>query len=71
MTIEELQKKNKQLLELVGKYDKFANELKNEYFSEINRENSFVNRWQDRVIKETCGELDALRNELEMIKNDK
>ena len=67
MTIEE---KYKKLLELVEKYDKFANELKNEYFSEINRENSFVNRWQDRVIKETCGELDALRNEFWGIKND-
>ena len=67
MTLEE---KYKKLLELVGKYDKFADELKNEYFSEINRENSFVNRWQDRVIKETCGELDALRKEFWEIKND-
>ena len=67
MTLEE---KYKKLLELVGKYDKFADELKNEYFSEINRENSFVNRWQDRVIKETRGELDALRNEFWGIKND-
>ena len=67
MTLEE---KYKKLLELVGKYDKFADELKNEYFSEINRENSFVKRWQDRVIKETCGELDALRNEFWEINND-
>lgn len=67
MTLEE---KYKKLLELVQKYDKFADELKNEYFSEINRENSFVNRWLDRVIKETRGELDALRKEFWEINND-
>lgn len=67
MTLEE---KYKKMSELVGKYDKFANGLKNEYFSEINRENSFVKRWQDRVIKETRGELDALRREFWEIKND-
>ena len=68
MTLEE---KYKKLLELVGKYDKFADELKNEYFSEINRETSFVNRWKDRVIKETRGELDDLRKEFWEIENDK
>lgn len=67
MTLEE---KYKKMSELVGKYDKFADELKNEYFSEINRENSFVNRWKDRVIKETRGELDALRKEFWEINND-
>ena len=66
-----LEEKYKKMLELVGKYDEFANELKNEYFSEINRENSFVNRWKDRVIKETRGELDALRKEFWEIENDK
>lgn len=67
MTLEE---KYEKLSELVKKYDKFADELKNEYFSEIDRENSFVNRWQDRVIKETCGELDALRKEFWEIKDE-
>ena len=67
MTLEE---KYKKMLELVGKYDKFADELKNEYFSEINRETSFVNRWKDRVIKETRGDLDALRKEFWEINND-
>lgn len=66
MTLEE---KYKKLLELVEKYDKFAVELKNDYFCEIGNRCEFRN-WVSQIIKETNHELFVLREELRSIKNE-
>lgn len=66
MTLEE---KYKKMLELVGKYDKFAVELKNDYICEISSKYEF-GTWLSSIIKETNDELLALREELRRIKND-
>lgn len=69
MTIEELQKKNKQLLELIKKYDKFAEELKIEYISEIEC-SYYLSKTKQRLINEARDEFNVLREELRSIKND-
>ena len=66
-----LKEKNKKLLELVEKYDKFAMSLRSQYFSELNSTSRLCSMAIMSIINETDVELYALRNELGMIKNDK
>lgn len=68
MTLEE---KYKKLLELVEKYDTFAMNLRSQYFSELNSTSRLCSMAIMGIINETDVELYTLRNELEMIKNDK
>ena len=66
MTLEE---KYKKLLELVGKYDKFAEEMKDEYISEIDR-GFFMPSTVTILINETNDEFNALRKELKEIEDE-
>ena len=66
-----LKEKNKRLLALVEKYDRFAMNLRGKYCSELNSTSRLGPMAIMSIINETDVELYALRNELEMIKNDK
>lgn len=61
MTLEE---KNKKLLELAWKYDKFACDLEHEYFTELNCNENLSTKTKDRIKLETEIELNALTREL-------
>lgn len=68
MTLEE---QNKRLLELVEKYDTFADWMTNKYCDEI-KEEFFYSDWlKKRLIKDAKDEFNVLRNELRRVKNDK
>lgn len=68
MTLEE---KYKKLLELVQKYDKFAEEIKIEYICEIECSHFILfPKTKERIIQEVKDEFNALRAELRRIEND-
>ena len=70
MTIEELQKKNKQLLELVEKYDKFAEWVKNDYLNEISVEYYLNKNLVTKIVIKTEEVFNALREEFRRVKNE-